>query len=63
MGLVTGNYFEVMGLSPVLGRLTGPSDDGPGVPPVMVLTHECWLKRFGGDSSIVGKPVRVDGNR
>lgn len=60
-GLVTGNYFEVMGLSPVLGRLTKPSDDGPGVPPVMVLTHEYWMKRFGGDSSIVGKQVRLDG--
>ena len=29
VGLVTGNYFEVMGLSPVLGRVTAPSDDGP----------------------------------
>ena len=61
VGLVTGNYFEVMGLSPVLGRLTRPSDDGAGVPPVMVLTHEYWIKRFGGDSSIVGKQVRLDG--
>ena len=61
VGLVTGNYFEVMGLSPVLGRLTEPTDDGPGVPPVMVLTHEGWMKRFGGDSSIVGKQVRLDG--
>lgn len=61
VGLVTGNFFEVMGLAPVLGRLTRPSDDGPGVPPVMVLTHEYWMKRFGGDSSIVGKQVRVDG--
>ncbi len=61
MGLVTGNYFEVMGLSPVLGRLTRPSDDGAGVPPVMVLTHEFWSKRFGGDSSIVGKQVRLGG--
>jgi putative ABC transport system permease protein len=61
VGLVTGNFFEVMGLSPVLGRLTRPSDDGPGVPPVMVLTHEYWMKRFGGDSGIVGKQVRLDG--
>ena len=60
VGLVTGNYFEVMGLRAVLGRLTGPSDDGPGVPPVAVLTYEYWLKRFGGDSSIVGKPVTLD---
>ncbi len=61
VGLVTGNYFEVMGLAPVLGRLTEPRDDGPGVPPVMVLTHEGWMKRFGGDSSIVGRQVRLDG--
>ena len=60
VGLVTGNYFDVMGLSPVAGRLTRPSDDGPGVPPVMVLTHEFWLKRFGGDPDIVGKQVRLD---
>jgi predicted permease len=59
-GLVTGNYFEVMGLSPVLGRLTSPSDDGPGVPPVMVLTHESWMRRFGGDSGIVGRRLRLD---
>ena len=61
VGLVTGNFFEVMGLSPVLGRLTRPSDDGRGVPPVMVLTHDFWKKRFGGDSSIVGKQVTIEG--
>src|SRR5919107_6398314 len=55
VGLVTGNYFQIMGLSPVLGRLLNDSDDGTGVPPVMVLTHEYWVKRFGGDSSIIGK--------
>ena len=61
VGLVTGNYFEVMGLSPVLGRLTGPGDDGPGAAPVMVLTHEFWLSEFGGDPAIVGRQVRLDG--
>src|SRR5690606_3948248 len=60
-GLVTGNYFEVMGLDPILGRVTGPGDDGPGVPPVAVLTHEGWLRHFGADSSIVGSQIRVDG--
>jgi len=59
IGLVTGNFFEVMGLSPVLGRLTLPSDDGTGVPTVMVLTHDFWMKRFGGDSGIVGKQVTL----
>jgi hypothetical protein len=60
VGLVTGNYFDVMGLSPVLGRVTDAGDDGPGVPPVMVLTHDGWMKRFGGDSGIVGRVVRAD---
>ncbi len=61
VGLVTGNFFQVMGLSPVLGRLLNDGDDGTGVPPVMVLTHEYWMNRFGGDSSIVGKSVRLGG--
>ena len=63
VGLVTGNFFEMMGLSPILGRLTKPSDDGPGVPPVMVLTDEFWMKRFGGDPSIVGKQVSSTASR
>ncbi|HEX6059603.1 MAG TPA: ABC transporter permease [Gemmatimonadaceae bacterium] len=61
VGLVTGNYFQVMGLSPVLGRLLNEGDDGTSVPPVMVLTHEYWMKRFGGDPGVIGRSVRVDG--
>jgi putative ABC transport system permease protein len=63
VGLVTGNYFEVMGLAPVLGRLTLPSDDGPGVPPVMVLSHQFWMQRFGGDTAVVGTRLRLDGKQ
>jgi predicted permease len=61
IGLVTGNYFEVMGLRPALGRVTRADDDGTGVPPVMILTHEFWMRRFGGDSGIVNTQVRLDG--
>ena len=60
-GLVTGNYFSVMGLTPVLGRAFRDEDDGPGAAPVMMLTHEYWMKRFGGDSAIVGQSLRVNG--
>ena len=60
VGLVTGNYFNIMGLSPIMGRLTTAADDGTGVPPVMVLTHEFWMSRFGGDSTVIGKTVRVN---
>jgi putative ABC transport system permease protein len=61
VGLVTGNYFSIMGLGPILGRTLNDGDDGTGVAPVMVLTRDYWMSRFGGDSSIIGKQVRVDG--
>jgi putative ABC transport system permease protein len=61
VGLVTGNFFQVMGLSPVLGRLLNDGDDGTAVAPVMVLTHDFWIKRFGGDRNVVGTKVRVGG--
>src|ERR1044071_3840523 len=61
VGLITGNYFSVMGLSPVLGRAFGPGDDGPGAAPVMMLTYDYWQKRFGGDPGIVGRTLRVNG--
>ena len=60
-GLVSGNFFRVMGLAPILGRVTGPDDDGSGVPPVMVLTHQFWMRHFSGDSSVVGRKVTLDG--
>jgi putative ABC transport system permease protein len=61
VGLVTGNYFSVMGLSPVLGRAFDKGDDGPGAAPVMMLTYDYWQKRFGGDPNVVGKSLRIGG--
>ncbi|MBR9988493.1 MAG: ABC transporter permease [Gemmatimonadetes bacterium] len=61
VGLVTGNYFDVMGLSPVLGRSFDARDDGTGADPVMMLTHDYWLQRFGGDPAIVGTSVIAGG--
>lgn len=60
-GLITGNYLSVMGLSPLLGRSFNEGDDGTGAAPVMMLTHEYWMKRFGGDAGIVGQSLRVGG--
>src|SRR5579884_3800594 len=45
-GVISGNYFEVMGLTPVLGRTTNARDDGPGVPSVAVLSHAFWVSHF-----------------
>jgi len=61
VGLVTGNYFQVMGLATVLGRTFDERDDGRGADPVMLLTHEFWQQRFGGDAAVVGTSVMAGG--
>jgi putative ABC transport system permease protein len=58
-GVVSGNYFDVMGLRPVLGRLIGPQDDGPKAAGVVVLTYRFWSTVFGRDPSVIGKTVRL----
>jgi len=58
-GVVGGNYFEVMGLRPVLGRLIGPQDDGPNAAGVAVLTYRFWTTTFHKDPSVIGKTVRL----
>jgi putative ABC transport system permease protein len=52
--------FEVLGVTPMLGRSFGSDDAGPGRQLVMVLTHELWT-RFGADPEIIGKEVRLNG--
>ena len=58
-GVVSGNYFEVMGLRPVLGRLIGPQDDGPNAPGVIVLTYRFWSTVYKKDPGVLGKTVRL----
>ena len=58
-GLVTSNYFEVLGLTPAIGRLLGPQDDGDGTEPVALLTHDYWTRVFGADPAVVDKTVRL----
>lgn len=59
--LVSGNFYEVLGVQPFVGRLLSPEDDRhPGGHPVIVLSHNYWRRRFGADTGIVGKTVRVN---
>jgi predicted permease len=59
---VTGNYFQLLGIKPLAGRLLQPEDDRVrGGHPVMVLTYTGWQKRFGGDPNIIGAKVQVNG--
>ena len=59
-GVVDGNYFHVMGLRPVLGRLLGPSDDGQNAPGAVVLTYHFWRDSLHSDPSVLGKTVRLE---
>jgi putative ABC transport system permease protein len=58
-GVVSGSYFEVMGLRPVLGRLVNAGDDGPNAAGVAVLTHRFWTTSLKGDPTVIGKTVRL----
>jgi putative ABC transport system permease protein len=58
-GVVGGSYFEVMGLRPVMGRLLGPSDDGPKAAGAAVLTYRFWTTTLGSDASMIGKTIRL----
>jgi predicted permease len=60
--LVTGNYFDTLGVKAALGRLTSADDDrSPGAHPVAVVSYKCWRQRFGGDPGVIGKNVIVNG--
>ncbi len=60
--VVTGNYFEVLGVKAALGRMISPEDDRlPGAHPVTVLGYQCWQQRFGADPAIIGKSLIANG--
>jgi predicted permease len=59
---VTGNYYTVLGVSPLMGRLISPGDtQGNRISQVAVIGYELWKERFGGDPAVVGKSIRIDG--
>ncbi len=60
---VSGNYFEALGVHPLLGRLFAPLEGAtPGDDPYMVLSYRYWKEHFAGDPNIVGRQVALDGH-
>src|SRR5438093_11581270 len=55
--LVSGEFFDVLGARPVLGRALQPSDDVYGAAPAMVLSYAAWQRRFGGDTHVLGRQI------
>ena len=59
---LSGDFFEVVGIRPLLGRAFTSADEVPGgAPTVAMLSHEFWLRRFGGDPGVVGRSLPIDG--
>jgi predicted permease len=58
--LVSGNYFEVLGLTPALGRLLLPSDDLPNSSPAVVLSFDYWKRNFGSDPGVIGRTLLLN---
>jgi predicted permease len=61
--LVSGNWFSIVGVSPLLGRtLTEQDDQGRGGNPVAVLHYRYWQREFGGDPNVIGKTIELQGH-
>ena len=58
--LVSGDFFATLGAAPHLGRLFATADEQPGAPPVVVLAHGFWTRRFGANPAIIGQTIRLD---
>lgn len=62
--LVSGNYFDLLGVRAVQGRVfTQEEDRAPGAHPVAVLSYGCWQRRFGRDPNLIGKTVTINNHR
>ncbi|CAN5675083.1 ABC transporter permease [soil metagenome] len=59
--VVTGNYFEVLGVRAALGRTLLPEDDRDGAERVAVISHRAWVRDYGSDPGVLGSPVRMRG--
>ena len=59
---VSASFFSVLGIRPALGRDFAPAEDTPGTNRVVMLSHGLWARRYGGDSSVVGKTISINGN-
>jgi putative ABC transport system permease protein len=61
--LITGNYFELLGVRPALGRLMNQSDEtAKDANPVVVLSYDYWKTRFNADRSVIGKTLQINGH-
>lgn len=58
---VSGEYYETLGLQPVIGRLLTRDDDQPGAVPVAVITDDYWRRKFIRDPQVIGRTLLIEG--
>ncbi len=58
--IASASFFGVLGVPPQHGRVFTEDEDRPGSVPVVVLSHQLWLRRFGADVAVVGSPLRLN---
>ena len=58
----TGDFFDVFGVAPILGRTYGSGDDEPGKNDVAVLSYDVWQTNFGGEADVIGRTLELDGH-
>jgi len=61
IGATTANTFALLGVAPALGRDFVASDEAAGAPPVVIVSHNYWTGRLGGQPDVIGRTVHVDG--
>jgi predicted permease len=59
-GVVSANFFDLLGVRPILGRTFLPGEDKHGAEAVLVLSHSYWMRAFGGDPSVVGRVFQMN---
>lgn len=59
---VSSDFFDVLGVAPLLGRDFRSSDEGPNAPKVVILSDELWRQLFRGDPAVIGHAVKLDGD-
>jgi putative ABC transport system permease protein len=60
---VTAGFFETLGVTPLLGRTLAPDEEVHGGPPVALISHGLWQRRFGGDPALLGKGISINGDK
>jgi putative ABC transport system permease protein len=60
---VTAGFLETLGVVPLMGRTLAPDEEAPGGAPVALISHGLWQRRFGGDATLLGRSISINGEK